>query len=104
MYAPEGAKIVQSDNTRAFNGRLPDISIGADGTGSVAGSVLGVSIAQLKERTIIIQGQGNNTLDPVAPMVTQRGARLWCDLARVAGNARAEDKTEPQRTLLQARR
>ena len=102
MYAPEGAKIVQSDNTRAFNGRLPDISIGADGTGSVAGSVLGVSMVQLK--VIIIQGQGNNTLDPVAPMVTQRGARLWCDLARVAGNARAEDKTEPQRTLLQARR
>jgi Cu-Zn family superoxide dismutase len=77
MYAPEGAKVVQSDNTRAFTGRLPDISIGADGTGRVAGSVLGVSMAQLKGRTIIIQGQGNNTLDPLAPLATQRG-RLAC--------------------------
>jgi Cu/Zn superoxide dismutase len=77
MYAPKGAKVIQSDNSRAFTGRLPDIAIGADGTGNVAGSVQGVSMSQLRGRTIIIQGRGNNTLDPVAPMATQRG-RLAC--------------------------
>jgi Cu/Zn superoxide dismutase len=77
VYAPKGAKVIQSDNARGFTGRLPDIEIGADGTGNVAGSVQGVSMSQLAGRTIIIQGQGNNTLDPLAPMATQRG-RLAC--------------------------
>jgi len=80
LYAPKGAKVVQSDNSRAFTGRLPDIAIGADGAGNVAGSVLGISMSQLAGRTI--QGQGNNTLDPLAPMATQRG-RLACDPAQV---------------------
>jgi len=58
----------------AMEGKRASLKVDADREGGAQFTLRGISLKDLAGRSVVIQGQGDNTLEAIQPMVVEKGA------------------------------
>jgi Cu-Zn family superoxide dismutase len=75
VFKPAGMTFVESSSSaEAMEGMRPSLKVDADREGGAQFTVRGISLKDLAGRSIVIQGQGDHTLEENPPLAVQKGA------------------------------
>ena len=74
IFKPKGMTLVEdSGSAQAMEGKRASLKVDADREGGAQFTLRGISLKDLAGRSIVIQGQGDNTLEANTPMVVEKG-------------------------------
>ena len=75
IFKPKGMALVEDSlSGEAMEGKRASLKVDADREGGARFNLRGISLKDLAGRSLVIQGQGDNTLEENAPLVVEKGA------------------------------
>jgi Cu/Zn superoxide dismutase len=75
IFKPKGMALVEDSlSGEAMEGKRASLKVDADREGGAQFTLRGISLKDLAGRSVVIQGQGDNTLEAIQPMVVEKGA------------------------------
>jgi Cu-Zn family superoxide dismutase len=75
IFKPKGMALVEDSlSGEAMEGKRASLKVDSDREGRAQFSLRGISLKDLAGRSLVIQGEGDNSLEENAPMVVEKGA------------------------------